>query len=159
MNSTTGGSTTASPSKHNKKSSTAKSGSIALVVFVLCGLAGLHFEAPPRPLPEPAQGEVSAQRALKHLQGIAHKPHPIGSAEHDVVRDYILQTLSSTGFSPEVQKTTAINKKYGIAATVENIMARLKGSEGGKAVVLVAHYDSVVTGPGASDDRAAVAAM
>src|SRR5438046_2920179 len=145
MSSKPGPTTTASTSQNHNSSSTSKSGLIALAVFVLCGLLGLYFEAPPRPAPEQAQGAFSAEKALQHLRVIANKPHPIGSAEHDAVRDYILQTLTSTGLSPEVQKTTAINKKYGIAATVENIAARLKGSESGKAVVLVAHYDSVVT--------------
>jgi Zn-dependent M28 family amino/carboxypeptidase len=42
---------------------------------------------------------------------------------------------------------------------VDNIVATLPGRDPTGAVVLVAHYDSVAAGPGASDDGAAVAAM
>src|SRR5207244_3833401 len=38
------------------------------------------------------------------------------------------------------------------AATVNNIVTRLAGTANSKAVMLAAHYDSVPSGPGASDD-------
>jgi Zn-dependent M28 family amino/carboxypeptidase len=65
------------------------------------------------------------------------------------------------GLRPEVQTTTVVNHTGTplIAGTVHNIVARLQGTEQSKALLLVAHYDSVPTGPGASDDGAAVAAM
>ncbi len=54
----------------------------------------------------------------------------------------------------------AIDRRHGIAAPVANIVARKRGQGGdGKAILLVAHYDSVPTGPGASDDAAGVAAL
>ncbi|TFH39320.1 MAG: M20/M25/M40 family metallo-hydrolase, partial [Chrysiogenales bacterium] len=48
---------------------------------------------------------------------------------------------------------------YHTASMVKNIAARLRGNGTGGAVLLMGHYDSVPTGPGASDDGAAVAAM
>ena len=43
---------------------------------------------------------------------------------------------------------------------MENVLARLPGSRGGgKAVLLDAHYDSLATGPGASDNASAVGAL
>src|SRR5205814_9841659 len=42
---------------------------------------------------------------------------------------------------------------------LENIVCRLKGTSQEKAVLLVAHYDAVNAGPGASDDGVAVAAF
>src|SRR6185436_14698966 len=45
------------------------------------------------------------------------------------------------------------------AATVANVIARLKGTGAGRALLLSAHYDSVATGAGASDDAAGVAAL
>ena len=66
------------------------------------------------------------------------------------------------GLEPQVQKATVVNPQGGVpfpAATVENIVATLKGTGSGKALLLVGHYDSVPTGPGASDDGSAVAAM
>ena len=66
------------------------------------------------------------------------------------------------GLAPEVQKTTAVASNSlppFISGSVENIIVRLKGTEGGKAVLIAGHYDSVPTGPGASDDGSAVVAM
>ncbi|GAB4568002.1 MAG: hypothetical protein Tsb0020_21000 [Haliangiales bacterium] len=44
-------------------------------------------------------------------------------------------------------------------ATLHNVIARLPGTEGTHAVLIMGHYDSIPTGPGASDNGAAVAAM
>lgn len=35
-----------------------------------------------------------------------------------------------------------MNKKRVTATTTENILARFKGSEGGKSLMLLSHYDS-----------------
>lgn len=106
--------------------------------------------------------EFSAARAMKHLEAIAQKPHPIGSPEHTKVRDYILKELAAQGLSPEVQKTTVVNPRWGtpfVAGTVHNIVARRQGTKNTKAILVAAHYDSVPNGPGASDDGAAVVAI
>jgi hypothetical protein len=61
-----------------------------------------------------------------------------------------------------MQKTTAVNSTAAplfFAGTIQNIVARRKGSGDGRAVLLVAHYDSVSTGPGANDDAAGVATL
>jgi hypothetical protein len=130
------------------------------VYFALAILVVIALDQPPRPLPERAPDlAFSAVRAARHLAFISRAPHPVNSPEHDVVRDYILNTLRTLGYAPEVQKTAAINERYGVPGAVENILCRLKGSDPGKAVLLVAHYDSVAAGPGASDDGAAVAAF
>src|SRR6185369_1436732 len=95
-------------------------------------------------------------------QNIGQRPHPIGSAEHAVVRDYIVKELTALGITPEVQKATVISKLSKtpvIAGSVENIIARLNGSNNTKAIMLTGHYDSVPTAPGASDDGTALATM
>jgi len=114
--------------------------------------------APPRySIPPDA---FSADRALNYLDVIAREPHPIGSAEHDLVRDFLVSQFTDFGLTPEVQRTTGVTPRYEVAGTVENIVARLKGTGGGTdAVALVAHYDSVAAGPGAGDDGAGVAAL
>ena len=65
------------------------------------------------------------------------------------------------GVEHEVQNALAWRHRrstvYG--AQVANVVARLRGSGDGTAILLVAHYDSVFTGPGASDDGAAVAVL
>ena len=120
-------------------------------------------QRPPAPLPATAAAsEFSAARAIPHVEAIAQSPRPIGSAAHAAARDYIFQQLQTFGLAPEIQKTTAISSAFAplfLAGTIENILARRKGTGGGRAVLLVAHYDSVPTGPGANDDGAGVAAL
>jgi hypothetical protein len=104
----------------------------------------------------------SAGRAMKHLETIARRPHPIGSLEHAEVRQYIVHELRSFGLDPEVQETTAVNRVWGnpfSAGTIHNVVAILKGQDTSKSVLLVGHYDSVPSGPGAADDGSAVATM
>ena len=99
---------------------------------------------------------------MEHLRKIANSPHPVGTAEHSAVRDYLLQQLNALGFDATVQRATGINQKFSnpvTAGTVENIVAKLPGTENRQAILLMGHYDSVPTGPGASDDGSAVAAI
>ena len=42
---------------------------------------------------------------------------------------------------------------------VSNVLARFAGREPGKSVLMMAHYDSVPAGPGASDDLSGVATL
>ncbi|RKG92437.1 M20/M25/M40 family metallo-hydrolase [Corallococcus terminator] len=140
--------------------------SLSAVVLVGLTLAfALRFASAPTALPASAPVEVfSAGRARAHLEHIAAVPHPVGSRAHREVREYLLRALREAGVTPEVQTTSAINPNLGTGrslpgATVHNVLAHLKGVEGGKAVAIVAHYDSVPTSPGASDDGAGVAAM
>lgn len=134
------------------------------IIFVFVLLASAVFAAredTPVPLPATAPQELfSADRALVHVQAFATAPHPMGSAEHDRVRDYLVSQLTALGLTPEIQRTTGVTPRYEVAGTVENIVARLKGTSGATdAVALTAHYDSVPAGPGAGDDGAGVAAL
>ena len=133
---------------------------LSIVLFAFLGIYQLN---PPDAAPINApKMDFSSGRAMKHLEVIAQKPHPIGSPENAEVRNYILKELAARGLNPEVQKTTVVNPRWGTpfrAGTVHNIVARLPGTDNSKAILLAAHYDSVPTGPGASDDGAAVAAL
>jgi len=105
---------------------------------------------PPDPVPSNASPtEFSSARAMKHLIAISQTPHPTGSPAQTEVRKYILSQLAALGLKPEVQELTSIS----------NIVARLRGIQNGKAVLLDGHYDTVAEAPGASDDGAAVAMM
>ncbi|HZT60920.1 MAG TPA: M20/M25/M40 family metallo-hydrolase, partial [Pyrinomonadaceae bacterium] len=135
-----------------------------LFLLALAAALAIHLQNRlPQVLPEDAPpSEFSAARALKHLRIVAARPHPIGSQEHAAVRDYILRELSGLGLEAETQRTTAVNGRWGTpfgAGTVENVVARLKGTQGGRALLLVCHYDSVVNAPGASDDGAGVVTL
>ena len=123
----------------------------------------ISMQRPPSPVGASAQpSEFSSARAMLHLKSIAREPHPIGSPAHAAVREYIVGELESLGFAPEVQEATAVSKaqRRTVAADVRNVVARMPGSGGGgEAVMLVAHYDSVMHSHGASDDGAGVAAL
>jgi hypothetical protein len=131
---------------------------LTLVVFL-----AIWLQRPPAAVPATALAtEFSAERAIEHLKAIARAPRPIGSANHDAARDYILGQLGALGLEPQIQKTTALTEPSAslfLAGTVENILARKRGAGNGQAVLLVAHYDSVPTGPGANDDGVGVATL
>jgi hypothetical protein len=136
----------------------------AIVLFIaLLVLISLNGQRPPALVPATAPPlEFSAGRAMTRLEVIAKEPHPMGSIEHASVRDFLLKELAAEGLNPEVQKTTGVNpvwKGEFRAGTVENVIARLPGLANTKAIMLVAHYDSVPNGYGASDDGAGVAAL
>lgn len=138
----------------------------AITLTALLGLTWLHaFNAlaPPGVVGEEAPpAEFSAARARTHLERIAQKPHPVGAPAHDEVRDYLVGQLSALGLTPQVERSVGVVRRNGaqfVAGDVENISARLPGTSSANIVIFVAHYDSAPTGPGASDNGAAVAAL
>ncbi len=135
------------------------------VLLILAGgtWLGLAAAGPPGPVPATAAADrFSAQRALNDLQFIARLPHPVGSARHDTVRDYLASRLRQLGCdSVEVQHATGFNTlgDTPIAAAVDNVICLKRGVHPGRAVVLMAHYDAVPRSYGAADDGAGVAAI
>src|SRR5829696_6247971 len=134
---------------------------VALVLGALAAVSLLALE-PPDPLSASAPAnEFSAERAFSHVEQIAERPHPVGSAANAEVRDYLVGKLEDLGLRPTVQETTSARTMEGTAsmARVHNIHAQISGSSPTGHVVLVAHYDSVPRSPGAADDGAGVAAI
>lgn len=114
--------------------------------------------ARPDPLPSGAPGgEFSAERAMVTVRAIAQRPHPVGSADHDRVRDYVLGEFTRLGLTPATQAGTGTFRRY--TGKVENILARLSGTANTRPVLLAAHYDSTRRGPGAGDDAHGVAVL
>jgi hypothetical protein len=138
---------------------------IALALFVaLTAAFALYKLSPPDAASADAPAtEFSAGRAMKQLEVISRRPHPIGSAEHAEVRNYLLGELARLGLQPEVQETSVVSSKSSTnlrAGTVRNVVARLRGSgNGDKALLMTAHYDTMPNAPGAGDDGAAVATL
>ncbi len=134
---------------------------VALVLLGLALLFAITQGGPPAPKGKDAPvTEFSAGRAgevLRDLLGDG-SPHPLGSPANAKVRERVMAQLRALGYSPEVQTGDTCQAGWG-CAKVSNVLARLPGRQPGKAVLLVAHYDSVPAGAGASDDMTGTAAV
>ena len=98
---------------------------------------------------------------MSHLQHIASRPHPFGSEANAQVRAYLVAALRDLGLEVRVEKTSRMVTRAGLvkAGGVENIIATLRGTGNRRAVMLMAHFDSVAEGPGAADDGAGVSSI
>lgn len=124
----------------------------------------------PRPLDAPVAA-FSAARAMTDIEQIARAPHPVGSAEHARVRAYLSDRMTQLGLSPEEQSgplspgsIRRLKKEGGDPQAANNQAINLIGVLPGKdrsqpAVMLMAHYDTVVGSPGAADDSTGVGAV
>jgi hypothetical protein len=139
----------------------------AIVVLALIGFAAVRSVEPPAAAGASAPpSRFSAGRAFEQVQAIATVPHPVGSAAQDRVRDHLVTTLRGLGLSPEVQdavspegsKLSASAGGIGLAH-VRNVITVIPGTASTGRLFLVAHYDSVQTGPGGNDDAAGVATI
>lgn len=120
-----------------------------LIVVLMVAVIALTPAFPWRVTAVSASPEIfSGNRALSHLPIIAQAPHPSGSPAQALVRDYLVQQLADLGLEVEVQHTPG----------VDNVLARLYGTDPSGAILLQAHYDSF-GGPGAADNGAGVAAL
>ena len=138
-------------------------GPITFALLILIAFVAIRSIEPPAAVDEDAAAtEFSPARAMRDVREIAKKPHPLGSAENVRVREYLVTRLRELGTNPEGQTTTvARHSPFGpdTWAVVNNIVAKLPGKQSSGAVMVVAHYDSVPSGPGAGDDAASVAAI
>ncbi|MCE9597284.1 MAG: M20/M25/M40 family metallo-hydrolase [Spirochaetia bacterium] len=135
---------------------------VAIIVFLsLAAAAIVKASFDPRPGVSDVPGEFSANRALKHLEQIARAPHPVGSDENHRVRDYILEQLRSMDIEQRVMRAASLRTvipRVHFAGNVENIIATIPGQKP-DTYLFIGHYDSVATGPGASDDGASVSSF
>lgn len=138
--------------------------SLALVALAIW-LIGSAFNGQPRPLGLDAPAsEFSAARANKTLKRLLGPeiPHPVSTAANQAVRDRIRAEFAALGVETSIYRGIGCEgrAKYGFFAcgTAEDILAEVAPGEG-KAIVLMAHYDSVPAGPGASDDQSGVATV
>ena len=99
-----------------------------------------------------AETKFSTERALISLKEITKAPHYIGTKEHARVRNYLIGQLEELGLETQVQEGFVINQKWKSLDKPKNIIAQIKGSENGKSLLLLSHYDSALTPSyGASD--------
>jgi len=146
-------------------SSSGRSRYAALAVLALAVAAAwwaLRLSGPPEVLPATAPaGEFSADRAFDVVDRLARRPRPLGAAAHGEVAAYLTAELERLGLEVAPQTTVAVSAhgRQVVAAEVHNVVGRLRGTAPGRAVLLMAHYDSRPNTPGAGDDAAGVAAI
>lgn len=101
----------------------------------------------------------STERALSHVETMSQKPHGVGFPAHAEVRSYIVSQLESMGLETSLQEGYTAGD-WGNLSKAINILARIKGSEEGKALLLLSHYDSSPhSSLGASDAGSGVATI
>ena len=103
--------------------------------------------------------EFSTDRALQHVEIISKQPHAVGFEAHETVKKYIIDQLAQLGLETSIQQGYSAGD-WGNFSKAENIIARIKGSRPGKALLLLSHYDSNPhSSLGASDAGSGVATI
>ncbi len=106
-----------------------------------------------------ADSSFSTDRALAHVKQLSLKPHAVGFPAHAEAREYIVSELKKMGLETSLQEGYT-SGDWGNLSKATNILARIKGSESGKALMLLSHYDSNPhSSLGASDAGSGVAAI
>ena len=101
----------------------------------------------------------STDRALEHVKQVSLKPHGVGFPAHQEVREYIVAQLENMGLETSIQEGYTAGD-WGNLSKAINVLARIKGSESGKALLLLSHYDSSTHSSfGASDAGSGVATI
>jgi hypothetical protein len=97
---------------------------------------------------------------LKQVKNISQKPHFVGSENHDVVANYLVKELQKLGLETSIQEGFSFSD-WGTLTKCKNILARIKGTNSDKALLLLSHYDSAPHSYsfGASDAGSGVATI
>lgn len=137
---------------------------LTLVAMAIWAFAKYGY-AKPQILDENAsQTAFSAGRAYATLGRLLgpERPHPVSSDENARVRARLEAEFAKLGVKTSTYTAFACNAWRGFGqipcATVTDVLAEVVPGQG-KAVVLLAHYDSVPAGPGASDDESGTAVV
>lgn len=120
-----------------------KYASILSLIIVLISAYWGFYDLSPTTVSEPkTDTEFSNENALSHLKKITQEIHFVGTEGHKNVQNYLFGELQKMGLNPSIQTQTIINRKWFAGTTTENIIAKIKGKEDGKALLLLSHYDS-----------------
>lgn len=141
----------------------------SLLLALLIGVWALQVPSP-RDTRTPAV-EFAAARAMQDVRVIGARPHPVGSADHQRVQDFLFQRMTTLGLSPALQpgalspeSVSRLARWGGNPSAAGNQAVNIVGVLPGRnpnaaAVLIMAHYDSAWDSPGAADDGAGVAAV
>jgi hypothetical protein len=112
-----------------------------------------------KPDKETTSSEFSVDGALEHVRELSKEPHAVGFPGHEDVKKYIISELKEMGLETLVQEGYTAGD-WGNLSKASNILARIEGSEEGKALLLLSHYDSSPhSSLGASDAGSGVATI
>ncbi|HEX6183320.1 MAG TPA: M28 family peptidase [Pyrinomonadaceae bacterium] len=149
-------------SQHSSRAIDRAAPIVALLAIAITAAFSLKSLWPPTASGD-GPASFSAERAMAHVEALAAKPRPAGSAAHRAAREYIVTALrEGAGLEAETRMAAATSTRYGLpydAARVHNVVATIRGADRSRRIVLVAHYDTVLTSPGAGDDAAGVATL
>jgi len=103
--------------------------------------------------------EFSTDRALTHVKAISQEPHGVGFDGHEKVKQYVSNELTNLGLETTTQEGYTAGD-WANLSKAENILAKIKGTTNGKALLLLTHYDSSPhSSLGASDAGSGVATI
>ncbi|HYR79717.1 MAG TPA: hypothetical protein VEO55_06900, partial [Candidatus Dormibacteraeota bacterium] len=107
-------------------------GPVTFLLLLLIALVVIRgTEPPPLDYQKAPVTEFSEAAAMRDVREIARLPHPLASAEHERVREYIVGRLRELGTNPEVQTVTVARRPpFGPEtwAVVRNVLTRIPGS-------------------------------
>lgn len=108
---------------------------------------------------DPKATTFSTNTALEHVKALAATPHSTGFEGHKAARNYIVTALQKMGLETSTQEGFTAGDWANLSKPI-NILAKIKGSEKGKSLVLLSHYDSNPHSSfGASDAASGVATI
>ena len=131
----------------------------AVMTFVIIGIIFTNISSMYPLKTKVFANAFDTQHALDLLAPMAKTPHAAGMKSNEALRRYITDQITQMGLAWEIQETTAYSDSFNSFGSVKNIIATIPGESSDSAVAIAAHYDSVIWGPGASDDTMNVAAM
>jgi hypothetical protein len=138
-------------------------GTVLVAILLAVVAATVASLRPPSPAPDDAPaGEFSASRAFDQVEVVAAETHVAGSGAGARVVDHLVDRLTDLGLDTRVQNAVGAGQwsaGESELSRVRNVVAVLPGSDPTGRLFLMAHHDSVETGPGASDDASGVAAL
>lgn len=110
--------------------------------------------------------QFSTKRAEEYLKVLVGDgiPHPAGSKQNVIVRKRVEDQLRSFGYDVAGRQSSVpvpswMDRTELDEVPIHNVWAFRRGTRRGKAIAVVTHYDSVPSGPGASDDGVGTAAL
>ncbi|KAG0266914.1 hypothetical protein BG011_000053 [Mortierella polycephala] len=148
-----------------------------LVIGGIVSYKRLSLPSPKSVVDARGPNDFSAEWAWQHLEQIAQRPHPINSRENLRIRNYLIQAVKdlqneahyvnrTVELADDHVKLTLTKNFLSATSRLEfyessNVLVRVVGTEGRaegsstgrpEAVVVDAHFDSVLIGHGATDD-------